>query len=171
MSELVALEGMTGLPRFGLRDEDLVVGRSPSCDISLTDRNASSKHCRLAQERGAYVVYDLDSQNGTWVNGKRVKRRKLREGDILAIGKTKLLFSESDPTEPIPIDSPQDVELRRLRKLVAWVRRLSTERDGRRLLGLMLDSVIWSYSTPHCSSESEFMTNTRSPGESPRSRS
>jgi len=142
MPELVALEGMTGLPRFRLRGENLIVGRSPSSEIALTDRNASSKHCRLAQERGSYVVYDLDSQNGTWVNGKRVKRKKLREGDVLAIGKTKLLFSDGDPTEPIPIDTPQDIELRRLRKLVAWVRRLSIERDGRRLLGLMLDSVI-----------------------------
>jgi len=142
MPELVALEGMTGLPRFRLRDENVMVGRSPSSDIALTDRNASSRHCRLAQERGSYVVYDLDSQNGTWVNGKRVTRKKLREGDVLAIGKTKLLFSDGDPTEPIPLDSPQDIELRRLRKLVAWVRRLSTERDGRRLLGLMLDSVI-----------------------------
>jgi len=142
MPELVALEGMTGLPRFELRDKNLVVGRGPSSDISLTDRNASHKHCRISQERGAYIVYDLDSQNGTWVNGKRVKRKKLREGDILAIGKTKLLFSDADPTEPIPIDSPQDIELRRLRKLVAWVRRLSTERDSRRLLALMLDSVV-----------------------------
>jgi transcriptional regulator with GAF, ATPase, and Fis domain len=142
MAELIALKGMTGLSRFPLDQEIVVIGRAASVDIALTDRNASGSHCRIRHEKGRHVVYDLDSQNGTWVNGKRIRRRILKGGDVLAIGKTQLRYGDDGSTKELPEAGPHDVELRRLRKLVAWVRRLNNERDVRRLLALMLDSVI-----------------------------
>ena len=70
----------------------VVVGRSKDCDIQLADPNVSRRHAELRQEGGAYWMIDLDSTNGTLVNGRRAARAKLESGDTITIGSTELLF-------------------------------------------------------------------------------
>jgi hypothetical protein len=70
----------------------VVLGRSRDCDIQLADPNVSRRHAELRQEGSGYWVIDLDSTNGTQVNGKRVTRAKLDSGDRITIGSTDLLF-------------------------------------------------------------------------------
>jgi hypothetical protein len=70
----------------------VVLGRSKECDIQLADPNASRRHAELRQEGAAYWVIDLDSTNGTLVNGRRTARAKLDSGDMITIGSTDLLF-------------------------------------------------------------------------------
>jgi len=65
----------------------LVVGRVESCDIVLRFPNVSSKHCNLTLDAGYWFVTDLDSSNGTKVNGVRVLRKRLDPGDELTIAK------------------------------------------------------------------------------------
>jgi hypothetical protein len=70
----------------------VVIGRSRECDIQLTDPNVSRRHAELRQEGSAYWLVDLDSTNGSAVNGHRSARAKLESGDTITIGSTDLLF-------------------------------------------------------------------------------
>jgi len=64
----------------------LSIGRIPDVDLSLPDELTSRRHARIAWEGETPVVEDLGSTNGTFVNGERVKRRALAEGDRILIG-------------------------------------------------------------------------------------
>jgi len=69
-----------------------VIGRSKDCDIQVPDPNISRRHAEVRQEGSAYWVVDLDSTNGMEVNGRRLKRAKLRQGDRIMLGSTELVF-------------------------------------------------------------------------------
>ena len=70
----------------------VVIGRSKDCDIQVADPNVSRRHAEVRQEGSAYWVVDLDSTNGMEVNGRRLKRAKLRPGDTITVGSTELVF-------------------------------------------------------------------------------
>jgi Protein of unknown function (DUF3662)/FHA domain len=70
----------------------VVIGRSKDCDIQIADPNASRRHAELRQEGSAYWLIDLDSTNGTAVNGHRTARAKLDSGDVITIGSTDMTF-------------------------------------------------------------------------------
>jgi pSer/pThr/pTyr-binding forkhead associated (FHA) protein len=65
---------------------ELLVGRARSCDVVLEDRSVSRCHARLVFRDPTWVICDLDSTNGTLVNGVRVGRCQLRPGDRVLIG-------------------------------------------------------------------------------------
>jgi FhaA, N-terminal domain/FHA domain len=69
-----------------------VLGRSKDCDVQLADPNVSRRHAELRQEGSAYWLIDLDSTNGSQVNGQRTARTKLESGDVITLGSTDLLF-------------------------------------------------------------------------------
>jgi hypothetical protein len=72
--------------------QKIVIGRSRDCDIQLADANVSRQHAELRQEGASYWIVDLGSTNGTEVNGKRVKRAKLQDGDRIMLGSTEITF-------------------------------------------------------------------------------
>jgi hypothetical protein len=75
----------------------VVVGRSRTCDVRLTDVNVSRRHAEIRQEGTTYWIIDLDSMNGTVVNGRRVERERLRDGDKIVLGSTEIVFGKSIP--------------------------------------------------------------------------
>jgi FhaA, N-terminal domain/FHA domain len=78
--------------RYEVKQRRVVIGRSRDCDIQLADANVSRRHAELRQEGASYWVVDLGSTNGMEVNGKRVKRAKLDDGDRITLGSTDLTF-------------------------------------------------------------------------------
>jgi len=70
----------------------LVIGRSRDCDVQLADPNVSRRHAELRQEGASYWIVDLDSTNGVEVNGRRLKRAKLEDGDRVTLGSTDIVF-------------------------------------------------------------------------------
>ena len=72
-----------------LLKENLIVGRRESCDIVLRFSNVSSNHCKLECHGGYWYVRDLNSKNGTRVNGTRVTEKRLDPGDELRVAKHK----------------------------------------------------------------------------------
>ncbi len=84
--------------RHELDKRRAVIGRSKDCDIQVSDPNASRRHAEIRQEGAAHWVIDLDSTNGTEVNGRRLKRAKLRPGDTITIGATELVFRRESVT-------------------------------------------------------------------------
>jgi hypothetical protein len=77
-----------------LRGNRLVIGRLATCDICLSDANTSREHAAFEREDTGWVVRDLGSTNGTLVNGQRVPRQRLRDGDLVVIGVTELVYHE-----------------------------------------------------------------------------
>lgn len=72
---------------ISLDRSELVIGRSPSCDIAWTDDvTLSRRTCALRFAGGGCVVEDLDSRCGTLVNDRRVSRAGLHEGDVVRVG-------------------------------------------------------------------------------------
>jgi len=68
------------------RDKELIVGRAPENDVFIEDQNVSKRHARfVVSPEGAVLVEDMDSTNGTYVNGDKVTRRALRDGDRVLI--------------------------------------------------------------------------------------
>ena len=66
--------------------EELVIGRSETCDVVVTRPEVSRRHARLVFRDGSWFVHDLASTNGTTVNGTRVGRCRLLAGDRLDVG-------------------------------------------------------------------------------------
>jgi len=76
-------------------DSDVTtVGRSPHSDLFLDDVTVSRHHARVIHDERGFLVEDLNSLNGTYVNRKRIERHRLSDGDELQIGKFKLAFLE-----------------------------------------------------------------------------
>ncbi len=71
----------------------LVLGRSRECDIRIGDANASRRHAEVRREDDAYWIVDLGSTNGTELNGRRIERSKLSDGDRITLGSTDVTFS------------------------------------------------------------------------------
>jgi FHA domain-containing protein len=74
-----------------------LIGRSKECDVQLADPNASRRHAELRREGIAFWIVDLDSTNGIEVNGRRLKRAKLEDGDRVTIGSTQIVFRRDTP--------------------------------------------------------------------------
>ncbi len=81
---------------IGLGSEVLTVGRSPHSDLFLDDVTVSRHHARILHDASGFLVEDLNSLNGTYVNRKRIERHQLLDGDELQIGKFKLAFLEQE---------------------------------------------------------------------------
>jgi pSer/pThr/pTyr-binding forkhead associated (FHA) protein len=75
------------------------LGRDPGNDIILRDPKVSRHHAEIVFERGFFVLHDLASANGTYVNGKRIRVAPLTHGARLRMGNTYGRFSEELPTE------------------------------------------------------------------------
>jgi ABC transport system ATP-binding/permease protein len=69
------------------------LGRAPRADFVVDAALVSRLHCRLAAAAGEIEAVDLESTNGTYVNGERVSRGTLRDGDRLRVGAVELVVS------------------------------------------------------------------------------
>jgi pSer/pThr/pTyr-binding forkhead associated (FHA) protein len=71
----------------------ILMGRSDECDIAFhNDRLVSRRHCRLEGQRERWEVIDLESTSGTLVNGQRISRHLLRDGDVFVLGPVSVEF-------------------------------------------------------------------------------
>ena len=84
-------------PPLAIRAEgSIVLGRSQSCDITLDTPDASRRHAEIASAGAGYVVRDLESTNGTFVNGHRIREHRLQPGDRIGIGRLVIVFCQVD---------------------------------------------------------------------------
>ncbi len=81
--------------RYPLSAEETLIGRNPTTDITLVDDGISREHSMILFDEvdDSYTIEDLQSTNGTKVNGKRVRSAVLSDGDEVQIGHTRFLFS------------------------------------------------------------------------------
>jgi hypothetical protein len=83
--------------QYTVTSRRVVLGRSRECDIRVPDANVSRRHAELRQEGATYWIVDLDSTNGTELNGRRIDRAKLANGDRITVGSTDVVFGRSLP--------------------------------------------------------------------------
>lgn len=97
---LVVLSGSEIGRVFAIGGTKTLIGRGPECELRLQDDSVSRKHAKLVLQGGVMMLKDLDSTNGTYVNGERCKLRALEDGDRLQIGSVTILkFSLQDELE------------------------------------------------------------------------
>ena len=86
----------------------VVLGRSRECELRLGDVDTSRRHAKIVCEGGRFVLHDLASTNGTFVNGERIERRELEPGDRLQIGANMVTFCQVSGQVSEGFDAPDD---------------------------------------------------------------
>jgi pSer/pThr/pTyr-binding forkhead associated (FHA) protein len=90
--------------RVPLTFPELAIGRSPECHIVLPDTQVSARHARLVRRRGGFYIYDDRSLNGVFVNQTKIRGVRLKPGDVISLGDTRLRFE--DPLAPAETTGP-----------------------------------------------------------------
>jgi len=73
--------------------KEITLGRSETCDLLISDNLVSKRHAVIQKIKDEYLIRDLDSKNGTYVNGKRISAKqyvRLKQGDVVKIGRTEM---------------------------------------------------------------------------------
>ncbi len=120
---LLMVDGPAAGRRFFLEPGVLFIGRDEGCDVVIPERQVSRQHASITHEEDTYVLRDLDSKNGTFLNGQELAGpHALQDGDEIQIAYCcKLTFVGADATAPVLLDEQEgglrlDVESKR-----AWV--------------------------------------------------
>lgn len=129
---LVVMDGPDANKSYPIEKDEVVVGREDHCDIVLRERQISREHIKILREEGQYIVQDLSSRNGTWVNGKKLEgSQELYDNDEIHVAlAVRLQFVGSGATAPLPFEVPQTLS-----------GRLTLDREARRVFvrGIELD--------------------------------
>lgn len=89
---LMVRSGPQAGDRFRLAGTRTRLGRHPECDVSLDDISVSRRHAEIERRSDEFVLRDVGSLNGTYVNQRRVDSVVLQQGDEILIGRFRLLF-------------------------------------------------------------------------------
>jgi len=109
---LAAISGRLKGAVFNVSDEGAVIGRETSAHLCIAESAVSRRHSKLEKSGDDYVINDLDSLNGTFVNDVPVRSRVLQHGDRIRIGESQFLFllfegDESSKSSQIEMDERQ----------------------------------------------------------------
>ncbi|MCX7977415.1 MAG: sigma 54-interacting transcriptional regulator [Bdellovibrionaceae bacterium] len=101
--------------------DSIVLGSDSGCGLRLSDGKVSSRHARLEKRDGGWLLRDLRSESGTWLNENRVLEAFLRSGDIIRVGDSELIFKTEQPQESagFPMQSRNPVWQEELQSLGA----------------------------------------------------
>ena len=104
MPRLVVLsEGLTG-KTFEIKAEKSTLGRLEDNTICISEPSISSHHCEILLKGSDVFIKDLDSTNGTYINGERITESALKAGQILRLGHVQARLETGDPTQPKSVD-------------------------------------------------------------------
>ena len=139
------------------------IGRASDCSIPIKDRYLSRKHAEIIANGNGWILKDLGSANGTYLNGSRVERdEQLKTGDRIRLGDTEIVFETAErstdrfiavadktsasPTIAIPVndiaDAPESQDVARLHTLTQLARELIEDRPMDQLFGFIVDRVM-----------------------------
>jgi Nif-specific regulatory protein len=103
------LLSISGFPKEIVRvvqDGPLILGRDPSNQLEVGDPAVSRKHCSVSEvSSGVFEIADLDSHNGTFVNGARVSRQTIHHGDRIRVGNSEFVFLTGPDEQSGPLSS------------------------------------------------------------------
>jgi len=112
---LLAISGPLRKYEFALKGE-VAMGREADNAIRLEDPAVSAYHCTIASREGQFILNDLESHSGTFVNGIPVRQRKLKAGDEIAVGDSVFVFqaekASSEAGSPVHLDEGEALSIR-----------------------------------------------------------
>ena len=124
---LLAISGLLKGTLWSAKDGPLFMGRDPANQVraDASDAAVSRRHCSVMEvSSGVFEIADLDSHNGTFVNGSKVNRKAIEHGDRIRIGKSEYLFLTG------PEDAAELVSDDRSRVTSSGLRTLPLDRSG-----------------------------------------
>ncbi len=83
---------------------EITIGRAPSCTVTIANPAISRNHVKIVQDAGVYIIRDLGSLNGCYVNGNKIVETPLVDGDEITIGPYRILFKETEAVETQPAE-------------------------------------------------------------------
>jgi Nif-specific regulatory protein len=104
--QLIVIDGSSKGATFPL-DGDFSIGRERTNGLCIRQPSISRRHCLIKRQGEQFTLVDLDSSNGTFVNGLPVKEQLLKHGDQLAVGDTRLLFLAEEAKDVTHSDQVQ----------------------------------------------------------------
>jgi hypothetical protein len=93
---LEIIQGVDSGKIFPLEGNELHIGRHAQCEIVLSDLEVSRRHLKISKMDGKWVVDDLGSTNGTWINGQRIVKQEVYPGDQVEIGQTVFILRQEE---------------------------------------------------------------------------
>jgi hypothetical protein len=110
----VYLKGLTARyedHKYPLDREEFLIGRSTDCHLIMEEETISSQHARITVQENNVEIIDLDSANGTFVNGERITRTAIRNGDTIAFDQFEFqLVNPADVSRTVMAPLPEDAE-------------------------------------------------------------
>jgi signal transduction histidine kinase len=95
--------------RFELEQDTVAIGRDSVNSIHLHDTEASRRHAEVRRDGSGFTLTDLDSSNGTFVNGRRVKQHDLASGDQVRMGTSVMLYT--GPSEHTAVNAAEGIDI------------------------------------------------------------
>lgn len=92
VAQLVIENGQANVDAIDLDKDQILIGRGKECEVVINDKKASRKNTVIVREGNHYVIRDLGSSNGTYVNGEKVQERKLEADDKIDVGDVRFRF-------------------------------------------------------------------------------
>ena len=86
--------------RYPLGEEDVSIGRDRTSTVVVPSESVSRQHARIFVSGGSHVLVDLESTNGTLLNGKPVQEQTLRDGDVIRVGSMVLRYALEEEPRP-----------------------------------------------------------------------
>ena len=106
MPKLVLLSaGMTGRTHE-LKVDKTTIGRVEDNTFQISEPSVSSHHCEVLLRGSDVVVRDLNSTNGTYINGEKVTEKVIKPGQILKLGQIEMRLETDAPPSPTPFSNP-----------------------------------------------------------------
>ncbi|MCX7994858.1 MAG: GGDEF domain-containing protein [candidate division WOR-3 bacterium] len=144
---LVLVDERVLLKNFTLEKKEYLIGRSDECDFVIDGKEVSRRHARIYYEGGAFKIEDLNSTNGTFVNGKQITSAELKHGDEINIGNFTIIFDDGRGIEGIYDETQAESTGNETQRLIAEYKSLAEkirERDIARHLKLYHEKVLKS---------------------------
>ena len=119
MLEITLLLNDKVLATYETGNEDVTIGRNADSDIRIDNLAVSGRHARVRKILNTYLIEDLKSTNGTFVNEKKIDRYELLDGDQVIIGKHALIFHiRTDKNAPFDAEKTMVLDTRKQRELL-----------------------------------------------------
>ena len=106
---LLVREGQLVGQRWTIDRDEYIIGRGGESNLVLPERQVSRHHVKILNENGRYLLQDLGSKNGTYVNDEPIQSTILNNGDVITIGKYKILFQTQSNELTTTVDMDQTV--------------------------------------------------------------
>ncbi len=91
---------LDGVDTFPLRQTVITIGRRADNHLVIDDPRVSRTHAQIRASRGHYLLFDLNSTGGTFVNGQRVTHQSLKPGDVISLAGFTMIYGEDPPLNP-----------------------------------------------------------------------